>query len=184
MIGLFFMKLWVLSALNTTEAFNPAPGARFSLDRTVLNFEGVGNSEIYSAASACLEEECSVDTVDMLVAQRAAEPGGSEPLAVPDARLSRRLKRREGELAKTGRLVDYEREATLAGVRKMIADLEGPTDPNDFVLVPFPGRTPPGRRAPNLPRACAGPEPSATDAARSPQAIRAAFDVKRKGLYA
>ena len=77
MIGLFFMKLWVLSALNTTEAFNPAPGSRFSLGRTVLNFEGVGNSEIYSAASACLEEECSVDTVDMLVAQRAAEfPGG------------------------------------------------------------------------------------------------------------
>ena len=135
MIGLFFMKLWVLSALNTTEAFNPAPGSRFSLGRTVLNFEGVGNSEIYSAASACLEEECSVDTVDMLVAQRAAEfPGGSEPLAVPDARLSRRLKRREGELAKTGRLVDYEREATLAGVRKMIADLEGGGDPNSIIL--------------------------------------------------
>jgi len=41
------------------------------------------------------------------------------------------------------------RDATLTGVRKMISDLEGPSDPNPFIL-----------------------------------AIRAAFDVKRKGLYA
>lgn len=59
------------------------------------------------------------------------------------------LRTREQELAKTGRIVDYERDATLTGVRKMISDLEGPSDPNPFIL-----------------------------------AIRAAFDVKRKGLYA
>ncbi|KAH8046849.1 ATPase [Aureococcus anophagefferens] len=60
-----------------------------------------------------------------------------------------RRRTREQELAKTGRIVDYERDATLTGVRKMISDLEGPSDPNPFIL-----------------------------------AIRAAFDVKRKGLYA
>ena len=43
------------------------------------------------------------------------------------------LKAREVELKK-GRLVDYEREAALAGVRKMIADLEGPADPNPIIL--------------------------------------------------
>ena len=36
------------------------------------------------------------------------------------------LKTREQELAKKGRIVDYEREAALAGVRTMIHDLEGP----------------------------------------------------------
>ena len=35
------------------------------------------------------------------------------------------LKNREQELAKKGRIVDYEREAALAGVRTMIHDLEG-----------------------------------------------------------
>ena len=35
------------------------------------------------------------------------------------------LKTREQELAKKGRIVDYEREAALAGVRTMIHDLEG-----------------------------------------------------------
>ena len=43
-----------------------------------------------------MQEECSVDTVQMLVGQ---------------------LKTREQELAKKGRIVDYEREAALAGVR-------------------------------------------------------------------
>ena len=57
------------------------------------------------AAEDCLQEECSVDTVQMLVGQ---------------------LKTREQELAKKGRIVDYEREAALAGVRAMIHDLEGP----------------------------------------------------------
>ena len=57
------------------------------------------------AAEDCLQEECSVDTVQMLVGQ---------------------LKTREQELAKKGRIVDYEREAALAGVRTMIHDLEGP----------------------------------------------------------
>ena len=51
-----------------------------------------------------MQEECSVDTVQMLVGQ---------------------LKTREQELAKKGRIVDYEREAALAGVRTMIHDLEG-----------------------------------------------------------
>ena len=36
------------------------------------------------------------------------------------------LKTREQELAKKGRIVDYEREAALAGVRTMIHDFEGP----------------------------------------------------------
>ena len=44
------------------------------------------------------------------------------------------LKNREQELAKKGRIVDYEREAALAGVRTMIHDLEGPADPNPVVL--------------------------------------------------
>ena len=65
------------------------------------------------AAEDCLQEECSVDTVQMLVGQ---------------------LKTREQELAKKGRIVDYEREAALAGVRTMIHDLEGPADPNPVVL--------------------------------------------------
>lgn len=30
--------------------------------------------------------------------------------------------------------MDYEREAALAGVRKMIADLEGAGDPNPIIL--------------------------------------------------
>ena len=51
-----------------------------------------------------MQEECSVDTVQMLVGQ---------------------LKTREQKLAKKGRIVDYEREAALAGVRTMIHDLEG-----------------------------------------------------------
>jgi hypothetical protein len=57
------------------------------------------------AAAECLDEECSVDYVDMLMTQ---------------------LKSREQELSKTGRIVDYERDAALAGVRAMIRDLEGP----------------------------------------------------------
>ena len=60
-----------------------------------------------------MQEECSVDTVQMLVGQ---------------------LKTREQELAKKGRIVDYGREAALAGVRTMIHDLEGPADPNPVVL--------------------------------------------------
>jgi hypothetical protein len=40
--------------------------------------------------------------------------------------LMTQLKSREQELSKTGRIVDYERDAALAGVRAMIRDLEGP----------------------------------------------------------
>ena len=80
--------------------------------------------------------------------RRIARPSISRAFAQV-AILLAKLRTREQELAKTGRIVDYERDATLTGVRKMISDLEGPSDPNPFIL-----------------------------------AIRAAFDVKRKGLYA
>ena len=80
--------------------------------------------------------------------RRIARPSISRAFAQVDILLAK-LRTREQELAKTGRIVDYERDATLTGVRKMISDLEGPSDPNPFIL-----------------------------------AIRAAFDVKRKGLYA
>ena len=82
------------------------------------------------------------------LARADARPAISRAFAQVDILLSA-LRTREQELAKTGRIVDYERDATLTGVRKMISDLEGPSDPNPFIL-----------------------------------AIRAAFDVKRKGLYA
>ena len=66
-----------------------------------------------------MQEECSVDTVQMLVGQ---------------------LKTREPELAKKGRIVDYEREAALAGVRTMIQDLEGAKRrPRDFHAIDAAG---------------------------------------------
>jgi len=34
----------------------------------------------------------------------------------------------------SGRIVDYERDAQLAGVRTMIRDLEGPGEPNAVIL--------------------------------------------------
>ena len=91
----------VLTALllGGAAAFAPFPVAQRTL---TLNASPI---DIYSAAEDCLQEECSVDTVQMLVGQ---------------------LKNREQELAKKGRIVDYEREAALAGVRTMIHDLEGP----------------------------------------------------------
>ena len=136
----------VLTALllGGAAAFAPLPVAQRTL---TLNANPI---DIYSAAEDCLQEECSVDTVQMLVGQ---------------------LKTREQELAKKGRIVgarcprsdfyasctpiaaassfdgargdgdgsipaqvDYEREAALAGVRTMIHDLEGPADPNPVVL--------------------------------------------------
>ena len=99
----------VLTALllGGAAAFAPFPVAQRTL---TLNASPI---DIYSAAEDCLQEECSVDTVQMLVGQ---------------------LKTREQELAKKGRIVDYEREAALAGVRTMIHDLEGPADPNPVVL--------------------------------------------------
>ena len=60
-----------------------------------------------------MQEECSVDTVQMLVGQ---------------------LKTREQELAKKGRIVDYEREAALAGVRTMIHDLDTREAGPDYVI--------------------------------------------------
>ena len=95
-----------------------------------------------------MQEECSVDTVQMLVGQ---------------------LKTREQELAKKGRIVDYEREAALAGVRTMIHDLEGPVRRAASFFV---------RR-------------HAVDATRPPQAdpnpvvlaVKAAFDLNKANVY-
>ena len=71
----------VLLALFLGAAAAFAPPARTLTSRTAL---GVNPIDIYSAAEDCLQEECSVDTVQMLVGQ---------------------LKTREQELAKKGRIV-------------------------------------------------------------------------------
>ena len=70
----------VLTALllGGAAAFAPLPVAQRTLP---LNASPI---DIYSAAEDCLQEECSVDTVQMLVGQ---------------------LKNREQELAKKGRIV-------------------------------------------------------------------------------
>ena len=70
----------VLTALllGGAAAFAPLPVAQRTL---TLNASPI---DIYSAAEDCLQEECSVDTVQMLVGQ---------------------LKTREQELAKKGRIV-------------------------------------------------------------------------------
>ena len=70
----------VLTALllGGAAAFAPLPVAQRTL---TLNANPI---DIYSAAEDCLQEECSVDTVQMLVGQ---------------------LKTREQELAKKGRIV-------------------------------------------------------------------------------
>ena len=70
----------VLTALllGGAAAFAPFPVAQRTL---TLNASPI---DIYSAAEDCLQEECSVDTVQMLVGQ---------------------LKTREQELAKKGRIV-------------------------------------------------------------------------------
>ena len=70
----------VLTALllGGAAAFAPLPVAQRTL---TLNANPI---DIYSAAEDCLQEECSVDTVQMLVGQ---------------------LKNREQELAKKGRIV-------------------------------------------------------------------------------
>ena len=81
------------------------PEARTSKIRDLTRPRSEDRFSYAGAAEDCLQEECSVDTVQMLVGQ---------------------LKTREQELAKKGRIVDYEREAALAGVRTMIHDLEGP----------------------------------------------------------
>ena len=80
------------------------PEARTSKIRDLTRPRSEDRFSYAGAAEDCLQEECSVDTVQMLVGQ---------------------LKTREQELAKKGRIVDYEREAALAGVRTMIHDLEG-----------------------------------------------------------
>ena len=95
-----------------------------------------------------MQEECSVDTVQMLVGQ---------------------LKTREQELAKKGRIVDYEREAALAGVRTMIHDLEGPV--RRGVLSTSRGATPSTRQPPQ-----ADPNPVVL-------AVKAAFDLNKANVY-
>ena len=94
-----------------------------------------------------MQEECSVDTVQMLVGQ---------------------LKTREQELAKKGRIVDYEREAALAGVRTMIHDLEGPV-----------------RRAASFVRRSVDSTISNTQADPNPVvlAVKAAFDLNKANVY-
>ena len=72
-------RLLLALSLGAAAAF--APPARTLTSRTAL---GVNPIDIYSAAEDCLQEECSVDTVQMLVGQ---------------------LKTREQELAKKGRIV-------------------------------------------------------------------------------
>ena len=98
-----------------------------------------------------MQEECSVDTVQMLVGQ---------------------LKTREQELAKKGRIVDYEREAALAGVRTMIHDLEGPVR-RAASFFTSRGATPSTRRNPTQ----ADPNPVVL-------AVKAAFDLNKATVYA
>ena len=92
-----------------------------------------------------MQEECSVDTVPRSADHHCNPfcPIFGDDATVPPTRdyptpqvqmLVGQLKTREQELAKKGRIVDYEREAALAGVRTMIHDLEGPADPNPVVL--------------------------------------------------
>ena len=97
-----------------------------------------------------MQEECSVDTVQMLVGQ---------------------LKTREQELAKKGRIVDYEREAALAGVRTMIHDLEGPVR-RAASFFTSRGATPSTR-----PQTQADPNPVVL-------AVKAAFDLNKATVYA
>ena len=97
-----------------------------------------------------MQEECSVDTVQMLVGQ---------------------LKTREQELAKKGRIVDYEREAALAGVRTMIHDLEGPVRRAASSFTSR-GATPSTRHNPQ-----ADPNPVVL-------AVKAAFDLNKATVYA
>ena len=96
-----------------------------------------------------MQEECSVDTVQMLVGQ---------------------LKTREQELAKKGRIVDYEREAALAGVRTMIHDLEGPVR-RAASFFTSRGATPSTRPNPQ-----ADPNPVVL-------AVKAAFDLNKASVY-
>ena len=79
------------------------------------------------------------------------------------------LKTREQELAKKGRIVDYEREAALAGVRTMIHDLEGPVRrAASFVTIVA---TPSTR-----PQTQADPNPVVL-------AVKAAFDLNKANVY-
>ena len=80
------------------------------------------------------------------------------------------LKTREQELAKKGRIVDYEREAALAGVRTMIHDLEGPVRRAASF---FTSRVAPSTRH----QSQADPNPVVL-------AVKAAFDLNKATVYA
>lgn len=83
----------LLATLCSLAAVSSAfvPNAGFSVvGAKPLSAGTMGTSEVYEAATQCLEEECSVDAVDMLLSQ---------------------LRKQETELSKKGRIVDYERLA-------------------------------------------------------------------------
>ena len=57
------MSRLVLSLLSLAAVHGFAPAKTpFALGRAGVRYAGVGDDEIYAAASACLDEECSVDT--------------------------------------------------------------------------------------------------------------------------
>ena len=125
------------------------PEARTSKIRDLTRPRSEDRFSYAGAAEDCLQEECSVDTVQMLVGQ---------------------LKTREQELAKKGRIVDYEREAALAGVRTMIHDLEGPVR-RAASFFTSRGATPSTR-----PQTQADPNPVVL-------AVKAAFDLNKASVY-
>jgi hypothetical protein len=57
------MSRLVLSLLSLAAVHGFAPAKTpFALGRAGVRYAGVGDDEIFAAASACLDEECSVDT--------------------------------------------------------------------------------------------------------------------------
>ena len=85
------MSRLVLSLLSlaAVQAFTPAK-TPFALGRAgVLYFEGVGNDEVYAAASACLDEECSVDTADSRVRRATSPAPNRAPVDIASVRAGR-----------------------------------------------------------------------------------------------
>jgi len=109
----------VLTALllGGAAAFAPLPVAQRTL---TLNANPI---DIYSAAEDCLQEECSVDTVQMLVGQ---------------------LKNREQELAKKGRIVGARcPRSEIRLLRQLHAHRRGflaSTAPEEMAMARYPRR--------------------------------------------
>ena len=85
------MSRLVLSLLSlaAVRGFTPAK-TPFALGRAgVLYFEGVGNDEVYAAASACLDEECSVDTADSRVRRATSPAPNRAPVDIASVRAGR-----------------------------------------------------------------------------------------------